>query len=1041
MLLNKLIRLILVLFLLVGCFTPTNAQTYDFVVYDRETGIAGVQINDIAQDRNGYIWVATNAGVSKFDGVHFTNFRKEQGLNENVCTSLLCDAQGNVWVGHQSAGVSIIYPDSIQTITEANGLANNEVRCIFQAANNSVWIATFGGVSVLEAGKWKSLSTETGLSSNNIQSIAQDASGNMWIGTYGMGISVLEGNSVKHIHQGNGLVNNYVTGFSISNDNLLVGTLGGITSWRNGQFAEVAGGNHLNNNQINDLVESEGAVWLATFGGAARIKEGKVTTVDEVNGLPKNEINTIMVDAEENTWLGTNSGLVRIKNLAFSHYFSNDETDIYPSSLFKDSEGKIWTGNEAGGVLVFQDGAFVSAFEDPDINDHQISAIAEDSDGSLWFGTMDFGGLFQWNGNQFYIYSDEFGLADNNINCLLADDDGILFIGTPNGLSTFDGMDFQIVYLSDDFASNNVTALEKAEDGTIFIGAEDGSVFRYAGGEATALENQGITSRITDIALAGTEMAIASKDDGIWFEKQGQLEPLRQVDELNGTEVRSLVFSNSQLIVGTANSMVSVMVQQDTLRAIRYGREQGFLGGSCKEGAILAVGEDVFVGTEKGMVILDPNELKPDISAPRTTITELQLSYESVDWQGKGFETSEQGLPINLSLSFTDNNLRFFFSGINHKYPEQVRYKWQLVGHEADFTPYSEENKVSYTNLSPGDYTFVLVACNSNNICSDPIEYSFSISPPFWKTWWFYTLLTVAIVVGAYLYVKQREQRLLEEKQILESTVEERTRELREQKEIVEHQNQHITESIEYASNIQKAILPSEEEMTSAFRDHFVFYRPKETVGGDFYWAYHNNGVSWAAAVDCTGHGVSGAFMSMIGSDLLNQIIIEKKITDPATVLEEMDKGIKLAFAQSAKEFESDQGMDVTLIRLDRKKNQLQFAGAQRPLFVFIDGMLTEIEGDRYSISCADETLKEFTTHTIDYADDAVAYLFSDGITDQFGGPKGKKFMVRRVREFLTANHAADMREQHAALIKTFDDWKGEENNQLDDVMLMGIRL
>lgn len=1038
---NKTIPFYLLLIFIFGAHLSSRAQVYDFVVHDRESGIAGVKINDIDQDANGYLWIATNSGLSRFDGKSFVNYHEKNGLSENHCTTVLCGDDGRIWVGHQTTGLSIIQGKSITNLSEETGLANNEVHDVFQSADGAIWVATFGGVSTYNGEEWQTMTTADGLVSNNIQVIAQESENRMWLGSYGTGITILENGVAKSLHRGHGLINNYVTSLVPNGNQMLIGTLGGLSSWSKSGFNEISGTEELSNNQINGVaVGPKESIWLATFNGANRLLAGKVLSVTEENGLPKNEITNVFVDVEGNVWLGTQVGLIRIKTLAFSHHFSNEEIDIYPSSFFTDSKGRLWAGNEAGGVLSFDGENFVSAFEDPDINDHQISSICEDSDGSLWFGTMDFGGLFQWDGDKFYIYSDEFGLADNNINCLATDEDGILLIGTPNGLSTFDGMDFQIVFLSDDFASNHVTCIEPASDGAFLIGAEDGSIFKYQSGEARQLDEPVISSRITDIATSENAFAYGS-EHGIWIDENGTITHLSEETGLFNASIRSLIIHENRLIAGTSNGIEEIVFEADSFRVDKHTRADGFLGGSCNQAAIILHGSEILFGTDKGIVEFSLSEINRQQNSPKTTLTELQLSYESVDWSEKDYDVSENGLPVELSLSYTDNTLRFFFIGVDHSSPDQVRYKWKLEGYENDWTPFSDQNMANYPSLPAGDYTFNLIACSGSGICSEePIQYSFSINPPFWRTWWFYTLLIIAVFVGTYFYVRQREQRLLEEKEILESTVEERTKELREQKEIVEHQNQHITEGIEYASNIQKAILPSEEEMTTAFNGHFVFYRPKDVVGGDFYWTHHDGDIAWAAAVDCTGHGVSGAFMSMIGSDLLNQIIIEKKISDPAKVLEEMDKGIKLAFAQSAKEFESDQGMDVTLVRIDRKKNSLVFAGAQRPLFIFIDGELTEIEGDRYSISCADEMTKSFQSHEVKYSEDSVVYLFSDGITDQFGGPKGKKFMVRRVREFLVENHINGMEEQHQALIKTFDDWRGEDN-QIDDVMLMGIRL
>lgn len=1048
--LGQLLHACILLFLVFGLVQSTSAQLYDYVILDSESSIAGLQVNDISQDASGYLWVATNAGVSRFDGKNFTNYTVRNGLAENYATSIYCDSKNRIWVGHQSAGVSLILKDSIQHFSEENGLANNEVHDFYEDENGEMWVSTFDGLSYFEDGVWSEVVLELGQVSNNIQTVTQDDNGNFWLGTYGSGIIVLDGKDIlqgnrmsSHLHMGNGLVNNYVTSIAAAQNRMIIGTLGGITEWNDGEFRAVTSNEMLGSNQINDLtVSAKNELWLATFNGVVRLQNEELLSLSERNGLPQNEVLAVFSDQENNIWLGTKAGLVRVKNLAFSHYFSTEEVDVYPSSMFVDSQNRLWVGNEAGGVLSFDGEEFVNAFEDPDINDHQISSIAEDGDGNLWFGTMDFGGLFQWDGERFYIYSDEFGLADNYINCLTTDKDGVLFIGTPNGLSTFDGLDFEIVYLSDDFATNHVTALELLDDGTIMIGSKDGSVFKYTDGQAELYELVKPESAITDITELSNGIGYATLEHGVYLDNEGVLKHILDIKGFRGSNARAIFESGNVLFVTSSNGVDQINSLTDSISIEHFSSMEGYLGGASKSGAVTEFEGQFFIGTEKGITRFDPTELKQNQSAPNVRFTELQLSYETVDWKELGYSTTASGLPTELELPYTENNLRFFFQGINHQAPEGVKYKWQLEGYEQNWTPFSDQTIANYPSLPPGNYTFKLLACNSSDVCSaEPESFSFKIRPPFWRTLWFYVVVSLSLIGLTYLFIKRRERVLLEEKQILESTVAERTKELREQKEIVEHQNQHITESIEYASNIQKAILPAEAEMISAFKDHFVFYRPKETVGGDFYWVYHSNNISWAAAVDCTGHGVSGAFMSMIGSDLLNQIVIEKQVSEPGKVLEEMDNGIKLAFAQSAKEFESDQGMDVSLVRIDHAKKSLQFAGAQRPLFVFMDDELTEVEGDKVSISCADELEKTFETHHLNYKENTAIYLFSDGITDQFGGERGKKFMVRRVRDFLSSNHHNTMEEQHTALIKTFDDWKGEENNQIDDVMLLGIRL
>lgn len=1042
--LGRFLRFTLLFLVLAGVHSSVRSQVYDLEILDSESGIVGSQINGLCQDSRGYIWIATNSGVSRFDGREFRNYHKRDGLSENHCSAILCDSQDRVWVGHQSTGISLIQGDSVLHFSEDNGLANNEVHDMIEAEDSSIWVATFGGVSRYDGKTWESTTTENGLSMNNTRCLLQDAKGDIWVGTYGAGVNIISGHKVISLSSQDGLANNYITDLGLYQGNLYVGTLNGISVLKKGAFLTPSFSSGLVNSQINSIsVNKNGDLWLGTFNGAARVRDSQISSISEENGLSSNEVLCTLNDREGNTWLGTRKGLVRLKNMSFAHYLSSDDIEIEPTCIYRDTEGTIWAGNETGGVLKFDGYSFVQAFSDPDINDRQISAIGEDGFGNLWFGTMDFGGLFQWDGRKLYIYSDEFGLADNNINCLARDIDGNLIIGTPNGLSIYDGDRFSQIYMNDDASTVHVTALEATANGTVVVGTADGSVFILDGTTTERIDGIDANSPITDICESSMGLTIISQVDGMFIINAEDIRHLDERNGLRGSSLRSVAQLGNNLYVGTAQGLQQLWFIGDSLIARTFDYAHGFLGKTCKRGSMLSEGDNLWIGTTEGITRFTTKERSDDLHEPITFLTRLQLSLRDVDWSSLGYKTDENGFPINLKLDHSDNSLRFFFKGINHRQPDNVTYKWILEGHESSWNPPTAQEFVYYSNLPPGDYTFKLVACNSSNICNqEPVTFSFQITPPVYRTWGFYITISLILLIAAYLYILMRERRLKEEKRILEATVLERTKELREQKEIVEGQNKNITESIEYARNIQMAVLPSDDEMKRAFDDHFVFYRPKDTVGGDFYWVFVDGDVTWAAAVDCTGHGVAGAFMSMIGTDLLNQIIIEKKLSDPAKVLDEMDKGIKLAFAQSAKEFETDQGMDMSLVRIDRKAKTLEFAGAQRPLYIYQDGTLLQIEGNRHSISCAEQRGAEpFARHKHKIQGHSVAYLFSDGIVDQFGGPKGKKFMIRRLRELLQANGDRPLSEQAEELSRVFDAWMGKDVNQVDDVMLLGIQL
>jgi len=262
------------------------------------------------------------------------------------------------------------------------------------------------------------------------------------------------------------------------------------------------------------------------------------------------------------------------------------------------------------------------------------------------------------------------------------------------------------------------------------------------------------------------------------------------------------------------------------------------------------------------------------------------------------------------------------------------------------------------------------------------------------------------------------------------------------QNKLLENKNQHITESLQYASRIQRAILPSFMAIKSHFPESFVYYLPKEIVSGDFYWFSKQNNKVFLAAVDCTGHSVPGAFMSMIGNTLLNEIINEKKIYDPAVVLQRLNEGVIYNLRQSTTEYQDD-GMDITLCCFDYDEMKIKLSSANHTVYVFYDSILQEVEGDIFSIGenvFSSRHEGGFTNHEFDMKKGTTLYFFSDGYQSQFGGPKKSKFLVKQFKEILEKCQPLEMEQQYHYLYKSFEDWKGE-NKQTDDVLVIGVKI
>ncbi|MDF1548207.1 MAG: tetratricopeptide repeat protein [Bacteroidales bacterium] len=257
----------------------------------------------------------------------------------------------------------------------------------------------------------------------------------------------------------------------------------------------------------------------------------------------------------------------------------------------------------------------------------------------------------------------------------------------------------------------------------------------------------------------------------------------------------------------------------------------------------------------------------------------------------------------------------------------------------------------------------------------------------------------------------------------------------------LDRKNHQIMESINYAKLIQTAMLQPEQSLDKHVPDSFILFKPKNVVSGDFYWYTKQKDKLIIAAIDCTGHGVPGAFMSMIGANILNQIILNDKKTEPDIILEELHVGVTNALNQ--KHTGNDDGMDASLFVIDKKKKSISFAGARNPLIIIKDGVLEEIDGDDMSIGGFQHLRDEkFTKKEIKIEGDAYLYSFSDGYPDQFGGKLSRKFMHSRMRDLLLEIHQKNMDEQKEILDDTIEQWRMEgEDKQTDDILVIGMHI
>jgi ligand-binding sensor domain-containing protein/serine phosphatase RsbU (regulator of sigma subunit) len=1075
----------IILFLFVFAFIYAKAQTYDFRNFNVEDGLAQSQILSMCQDRNGNIWFGTNSGgVSKYDGNKFVNYTENDSLVNNVVFSIAEIKNGNILFG-TNGGLSVFNGKTFKNYTDKTGLTHNRVFKILQDYNGTVWIGTSKGICQLQGDKIVPFNADTLLNNAKIFTIYADKSDNIWFGTMEDGVIRYTPESKKftYFDTSQGLHNNFVR--SINEDiqgNIYVGTILGINRInRSGIIQKVNIPREENVGFLSILPDNKNNLWMATNEGVYKYNGFAFRQYKDKNGLASNKLLSAMQDREGNFWFGTDGfGVSKFAGEAFVSYSVQDSLPgDYITAIFQDSKKNVWLGIKGFGVIRFQNGKYLQYKLNANdrahsLSDNWVQTISEDNNGNIFFGTQE--GLSIYDGTSFHNLSSKDGLPDNIIYSIIRDKDGLMWIGTINGLCYYDGKLHPVNAvnnLKSEREKFRIYNIYQDRNRTFWLASEN-CLIKYDGKTAMVYnKTNGFTDkRVTSIVQDKKGRLWFGTDEGVFaydytsFDNIGEARGLAsnkvylmQTDELNN------------LWVGTNKGLDRIDLQEyyasGKIILKHYGKEEGLKGVECNSNAAMKDAEgNLWFGTIKGVTVYNPHFDKINRQEAITRITGIRLFFQNADNDLKKYSEghdSLSGLPKKLVLPYDKNHVTFDFIGVCITNPNKVKYQFRLEGADNDWFPPTSKTEATYSSLSPGDYTFYLKAMNNDGLWNEkPVTFKFSILPPWWKTWWFYTLVTVLAFGSLYLFIAVRTQNLKKAKIELEQEVELRTFQLRQEKEkvevinkevseqkaIIEAKNHDITDSIKYAKNIQEALLPPLQNLHKEMNDAFVLYLPKDIVSGDFYWFAKRNNKRFIASVDCTGHGVPGAFMSIIGNTLLNEIVTDKNITDPAEILNELHMGVKTALKQSNSENERRDGMDIALCALNEEGNILEYAGANRPLWIFRKNKIGDdafelVKANKFPIGgleMPNEEKRRFTAHSIPVQKGDMVYIFSDGYADQFGGERGKKFMVGNMQKLIAGMHYRPLKEQEKLLVQAFQKWKGDVE-QVDDVLVIGFRI
>jgi ligand-binding sensor domain-containing protein len=1081
-------NLLIVLLLLLTYIGNSKAQSLNFNQFGIEDGMPQSSITALSSDTLGNIWVGTMSGVTAYNGVNFVTYNRLNGLHENRVSALHTTPNQQILVGHTGGGVSVINIASKKISKLVFGIIdiNTPITAIVTDKQQGIWISTLGqGILYYSptqseinnksyTGKGSlykmSLSNYNALRANQLIIVNNDVlvatddgiykikitKGNMqarrlilndvFIGTTATSIAhfnhkIYVGTStkgvlcfdeavntlIKNYGLADGLPENYIKSIYASSKALYVGTNGKgacklvhqleQANYKGAVFQQINANHGLSNDKINCFTEdNEKNIWIGTIFKLNQYFDEQFEIYGTFEGL-KNTIvwSVIYDDNDQSLWLGTDGGLYHMTTMPNSNQnkfeLINDNSSNSlknTTALYKDVNGKIWFSNYGQGVSIYtpstKQTVNVSA-----IPCKEVYAITADKQNTVWIAT-NHDGVFNYNPttNALNHYTIANGLGGNNVYQLYVDSKNNIWAAVLGGkLSKWDGTKWTLYNERNNYPSDFTLTITEDSKGTLWFGTYEHGLYKYANGKFS--------------------------NETIFKDKQSLIYLLK-------TDVQN------NLWIGTPTGIDKLNLTTNEYR--HYNKYDGFLGVEINPNSVCEdADKNIWLGTIIGLVKYKPTALRNNNKVPIVT-----LSLPLVNLK-------KQLINADTDYNSDENQLTFEFVGASLTRPKEVVYQYYLEGFDNSWLPTSQRTTVSYNNLPAGTYTFKVKAANDNLKWSDVKEYKFTLHPPFYKTWWFYALVVLISLGLLALIFTTRTRRLRKNNKILEEKVTLRTKELNAEKENVELQNQqiniqkielerkntNITDSIDYAKRIQDSLFVTENEIERELRNAFIFFQPKDIVSGDFYWLKRNSSSLYFALADCTGHGVPGAMMSIMGYNLLNEIInnATQNLT-PSEILTLLKNRLS---SQLNKQQDDDamlqDGMDIALCAIDFDKKELIYAGAFSPLYLVRNNDLVEYKANKIPIGkmffkTTDDIT--YTNNIIPLQKDDVIYLSSDGFADQRGGAEGKKYYPANLKKLLVDIHAKPMRIQVALLHKALHDYKGE-GEQIDDITVMGVKI
>ncbi|MCP4146545.1 MAG: helix-turn-helix domain-containing protein [bacterium] len=744
-----------------------SADEYIINRLTTKNGLPQNTIYDITQDQDGYIWIGTDQGVVRYDGINFLQYNNAntKAIKNNSITALCAASDGTLWIGTFGGGV-VIYKDKTFTgFSTRNGLSNDFIWVITEDKQHHIWLGTVGGgLMRFKNNRFDTFTVTDGLSDNIINALVQDRKGNLWIGTE-KGLNRLMDSKIETYAREEGIANNNIMSvFEDSRGVLWVGTLNGLTAKKGNKTATFTTKEGLSNNMIRSIFEDRrNNIWVATDDGLNRLVrktslEMKITPFLSGEGDTNNSLIRIFEDREGNLWVGsTGDGLTILHHRKLLNYTMKDGLSRdYTKAVLQDTNGAMWIGTNGGGLNRIGKTNITVFTREHGLGSNFVNSILQDKNANLWCGTAK--GLNLYKNDTFTLFTRKDGLSSDSIRIVYEDSSGTLWIGTyGGGLNRFDKKEnkFSALTTNNGLSDNFILSMAEDKEKNLWIGTNKG-LNRFKDNHfETFTREHGLSDDMIYDVYPDSEGALwlGTNGGGLNRFKDGKFSSFTTEKGLFNNVIYRVIEDNKGNLWMSSNKGIFTVSKRELnamARGVRsylsckYFDEGDGMKSSVCTGGFQPAGSKMKNGllwfpTIKGIVILDPATINYNSVAPPVFIERVVVDAVS---------RSKKAL---LELPADSNEIKIQFTALCYTAPAKIRFRYSLSvnGYEGKWVETHSRARVIYSQLPAGRYQFKVKACNNDGVWNTKgAAVSFTLVPPFHGTFWFY-LFIAALVTAA----------------------------------------------------------------------------------------------------------------------------------------------------------------------------------------------------------------------------------------------------------------------------------------------------